>query len=111
MWNAGGEPIVNAICELRPGEWDASEGEVSNGVLVMRPTKRRRRCCNDELYCVVEVENGTLTWGLWRCRHCERSYSIGPKLPGGWVGRLADICIELYCDYQAAVAAAYGLEM
>lgn len=108
MRTAGGEPIVNAICERRPGRRDASEGELVRGVLVMRPTARRRRCCGQELDLITEVRHATrpsLTWGLWRCGRCERSYSIGPELPAGWVAALARACVELYCDYTAAVAA------
>ena len=108
MGNAADEPIVNAIRALRPGDWDASEGEVRDRVLVMRSTRRRRRCCDEELSCVVEVARGTLTWGLWRCRRCERSYSVGPELPRGWGDRLASTCVELYRDYHAAIAAAYS---
>jgi len=107
MWDIDDAPIVNAIRELRPGDWDASPGEVSDGVLVMRPARRTRRCCDDQLELVAQATRGQFTWELRRCRHCERPYSIGPKLPGGWGGGLARICVELYCDYLAAVAEAY----
>jgi len=100
--------IVNAICQLRPGEWDASEGEVVDGILVMRPTTRRRLCCDRPLELVVEAGDGPRTWGLWRCRRCERTYSFGPKLPATWVGVLARACIGLYEEFQAKVAEAYG---
>jgi hypothetical protein len=105
---AGGVRIVNAIREMRPGDWDATEGEVVDGILVMKVAKRRRSCCDQQLERVVEVSRGSLTWGLWRCTRCERTYSIGPKLPPTWVNALARACIKLYCEYQAAVAAAYG---
>ena len=88
MWTAGDEPVVNAIRELRRGHWLASEGELVDGVLVMRPIRRRRRCCGDDLYLITEVRHPTyrsFTWSLRRCRHCERSYSIGPA-PARHVG-------------------------
>jgi hypothetical protein len=107
MWEIDGEPIVNAIRELGDGGCDASTGEVVDGVLVMTPTNRTGRCCNDGLTLVAEASRGQFTWGLWRCKHCERAYSIGPKLPPTWVSALARMCIELYCDYRTAVAAAY----
>lgn len=106
---ADGERVVNAICELRPGQWDASEGELIDGVLVMRPARRQHDCCGKELDLIVEVAHPnqeSRTWGLWRCKRCERSYSIGPKLPNAWIGAIARVCIELYCDYRAAVATA-----
>jgi len=103
----GDEAIVNAICDLRPGDWDASVGEVIDGILVLRRTRRPTQCCDRELVLVAEASRGTLTWGLWRCSRCERSYSIGPKLPPTWVSALARACVELYRDYRAAVAAAY----
>jgi len=106
-WEAGGVRIVNAIREMRPGDWDATEGEVRNGILLMKMAKRRRVCCGQMLERVVEVRRGSLTWGLWRCTRCEAAYSIGPKLPPTWVSSLARACIELYCSYHAAVAAAY----
>jgi hypothetical protein len=107
VWDIDGRPIVNAIREFRPGDWDASTGEVVDGILVMRPARRVRRCCGEGLYLVTEATRGQFVWGLWRCRRCERSYSIGPRLPATWVGRLAQVCIELCCDYQKAVADAY----
>jgi hypothetical protein len=107
-WHAGGVEIVNAIREMRPGDWDASEGEVVDGVLVMRPTRRRRRCCGEDLVLVAEAARGSLTWGLWRCRRCERTYSVGPKLPPTWVSALARACIELYCEFVAKVETGYG---
>jgi hypothetical protein len=107
--NGGGELIVNAICELRPGNWQASRGEVERGVLLMRPCRRRRRCCGESLILLAQAthpEHSSFTWGLWRCGRCGRSYSIGPRLPQGvWVSAIARICIELYRDYQAAVLA------
>jgi hypothetical protein len=109
-WHAGGTEIVNAIRELRPGDWDASEGEVVDRILVLRPAMRTRRCCGRDLELVVEAERGTLTWGLWRCSRCERAYSVGPELPPTWVGALARACIELYCDFCAEVEAAYQSE-
>jgi hypothetical protein len=111
MWTAGDEPVVNAIRELRTGHWLASEGELVDGVLVMRPIRRRHRCCGEELYLITEVRHRTyrsFTWSLRRCRHCECSYSIGPRLPDVWVGALARVCIELYCNYTAAVRDTYG---
>jgi hypothetical protein len=102
-----GRPIVNAIREFRPGDWDASTGEVFDGILLLRPTRRITRCCDEDLYLVAEATHYQFVWGLWRCRQCESSYSIGPKLPPGWVGRLGEILIALYCDYQKAVADAY----
>jgi hypothetical protein len=105
--NDGDGVVVNAILELKPGDWDASTGEVVDGVLVMTPAMRTRRCCGRDLELVAEAVRGSLTWGLWRCRRCERWYSIGPRLPAGWCTPLARACIELYCDYRAAVAAAY----
>ena len=96
MWTAGDEPVVNAIRELRPGHWLASEGKLIDGVLVMRPIRRRRRCCGDDLYLITEVRHPTyrsFTWSLRRCRHCERSYSLGPRLPDAWVGR-AGACVH-----------------
>ncbi len=109
-WDAGGVLIVNAIREFRPGDWDASEGEVVDGVLVLRPIRRRRRCCGQDLVLVAEAVRGNLTWGLWRCRRCERTYSIGPKLPPTWVNALARACIELYCQLGAKVEAAYRFD-
>src|SRR6185437_3633151 len=76
MWTAGDEPVVHAIRVLRPGHWPASEGELIDGVLVMRPIRRRRRCCGDELYLITEVRHATyraFTLSLRRCSHCERS--------------------------------------
>jgi hypothetical protein len=64
-WHAGGTEIVNSIREMRPGDWDASEGEVVDRILVLRPATRTRRCCGRDLELVVEAERGTLTWGLW----------------------------------------------
>jgi hypothetical protein len=106
--HAGGVPILSAIREMRPGDWDASDGEVVDGVLVMRPIRRRRRCCGEELVLVAEAVRGDLTWELRRCRCCERTYSIGPKLPPTWVSALARACIELYCEFVAKVETAYG---
>jgi hypothetical protein len=102
---ASGE-IVNAI---RQGvdACEASEGEVVDGILVLRPAKRTTHCCDEPLELVAEARRGSMTWGLWRCKRCERSYSIGPKLPPTWVSALARTCIALYCDYRDAVAAAY----
>jgi hypothetical protein len=107
-WNVDGVRIVNAIREMRPGDWDASEGEVVDRILIMRDAKRRQRCCGQELVLVAEASHPSLgTWGLWRCSCCERRYSIGPKLPRTWVSALARFCIELYCDLQRQVAAAH----
>jgi hypothetical protein len=94
MWNTDGAPIVNAIRELRPGDWDASVGEVSDGVLVMRPARRTRRCCDDELYCVVEVEHGYVDLGFVAVQTlralvlewAEATQRLG-KPPGGGVHR------------------------
>jgi hypothetical protein len=55
-WHAGGTEIVNAIREMRPGDWDASEGEVVDRILVLRPAMRTRRCCGRDLELVVEAE-------------------------------------------------------
>jgi hypothetical protein len=111
MRTTGDEPIVNAILEVRPGIWHASEGELDRRVLVMKPARRRRRCCGEALSVVVEVSHPThpsFTWGLWRCGRCERTYSLGPRLPAGWTAALARVCVELYRDYVTAVAATYG---
>lgn len=107
-WKADDVEIVNAICEVRPGDWDATDAEVIDGILVMRPTKRRARCCNHDLVLVAAASRGSLTWEMRRCIRCERAYSIGPKLPPTWVGALARACIELYCEFRAAVAEAYA---
>ncbi len=107
MWEIESEPIVNAIREWGDQGLDASTGEVVDGILIMRPAERIHCCCDDDLEVVAEAARGTLTWGLWRCTHCERSYSIGPKLPPTWVSPLARMCIELYRDYLRAVAIAY----
>lgn len=102
---AGGVRIVNAILD-NTGEGNASEGEVSHGILIMRRVERRRSCCDQPLARAVEVGQGSFTWGLWRCTRCERTYSIGPKLPPGvWVSALARTCIELFREYQATLAA------
>jgi len=46
-----------------------------------------------------------LPGGGGRCTRCERTYSIGPKLPPDvWVSALARTCIELFREYQAALA-------
>jgi hypothetical protein len=96
--------IVNAILELRRGDWDATTGEVSNGVLVLRPTRRVRECCGEEL--ITKTTRGMFTWELRRCGHCHRSYSIGPALPPVMISPLARNLIELYTAHQDAVAAA-----
>jgi hypothetical protein len=110
MWTAGEEPVVNAIRELRPGHWLASEGEVVDGVLVIRPIRRRRRCCGDELYVIAGAPShlSNVRMVPATLQALRRSYSIGPRLPRGWVSALAPVCIELYCDYIAAVGDAYG---
>jgi hypothetical protein len=92
---------------MRPGTWDASEGEVSNGVLIMKPTRRRVSCCGQPLELLAEASRGSLRWGLWRCTTCEQAYSIGPKLPDCWVHALARACIELYETLQAEIDHAY----
>lgn len=105
-WEADGTPIVNAIRE-DIGNWEASDGEVVRGILIMRMAQRRRSCCGRPLERIAGVRRGSLTWELWSCTECERTYSIGPKLPPTWVSALARECIELYCDYRAAVAVAH----
>jgi hypothetical protein len=106
MFEGNGAPIVNAVLERRAGDFDASEGEVHEGVLLIRPVKRRHACCGRPLTRVVEVGTPPHSWGLWWCRECERLYSIGPKLPKNvWVSALARECISLYEAYIAAVAA------
>ena len=99
--------IVNAIFAPRRGRWDATEGEVIDRILVMRPAMRRRRCCGQDLDLVTAASRGSFTWELRRCGRCERTFSIGPKLPPTWGSVLAQRCITLYSEYQAAVAAVY----
>ncbi len=90
------------------GNWDASVGEVVEGVLVMRRAERQRECCEAELALVAAASRGSMTWELRRCLRCEREYSIGPALPPCWVTALASRCIDLHEEYEAAVAEAYG---
>jgi hypothetical protein len=99
--------IVLAIRE-GIGHWEASRAEVVDGVLIMRRAERQRECCGADLTLVAEARRGSMTWELRRCLTCEREYSIGPALPPTWVTALARRCIDLYAEYQAAVAEAYG---
>lgn len=98
--------IVNAILELRAGEWDATTGEVVDGILVMRPAKRTRECCDEEPELVAHAEREPFRWELRCCRRCGRSYSIGPALPPVMVSPLSRAMIELYDAYRAAVISA-----
>lgn len=59
-WHAGGTEIVNSIREMRPGDWDASEGEVVDRILVLRPAMRTRRCCGRDLELVVGAGHADL---------------------------------------------------
>jgi hypothetical protein len=102
-----GQRIVLAIREGL-GKWEASEGEVVEGVLVMRRAERQRECCGEDLTLVAEASRGSLTWELRRCLRCEREYSNGPVLPACWVTALAGRCIDLYEAYEAEVSKAYG---
>jgi hypothetical protein len=99
--------IVLAIRE-GIGNWEASQAEVVDGVLIMRRAERQRECCGAVLTLVAEARRGSMTWELRRCLTCEREHSIGPGLPPTWLNALARACIGLYNDYQAAVAEAYG---
>ena len=99
--------IVLAIREGL-GHWEASAGEVVEGVLIMRRAERRRQCCGSDLTLVAAASRGSLKWQLLRCLRCEREYSIGPALPPCRVTALATRCIDLYEQYQAAVSKAYG---
>lgn len=103
----GKQQIVLAIRE-GIGHWHASQAEVIDGVLILRRAERQRECCGADLTLVAEARRGSMTWELRRCLRCEREYAIGPALPPTWVNALARQCIDLYAEYQAAVAAAYG---
>ena len=94
------------------GNWDASVGEVvemvEGNVLVMRRAERQRECCGQDLTLVAAASRGSMVWELRRCLRCEREHSIGPALPPCWLNALAHRCIDLYNDYEAAIAEAYG---
>lgn len=94
------------------GNWDASVGDVvemaEGNVLIMRKAERQRECCGCDLTLVAEARRGSMSWELRRCLRCEREYSIGPALPPCWLSALARRCIDLYVEYQASVAEAYG---
>lgn len=99
------DPMILFAIREGIGQWDASMGQVVERVLIMRRAERPRRCCGTDLPLVADARYGAMTWELRRCLRCQREYEIGPPLPATWVSALSRVCIDLYVDFQAAVAA------